>query len=400
MTDDQRYVLDLFAGLKGFSQAFEEADNWTVISLDITDEYDVDDGDSTTTVTVDHDYLCDIRAVSARDFDHTFDLILASPPCTTYSLAAISDHRPDDGPNSPKAVDADSIIRHLYNLIKELDPQWWFVENPRAALRTLPPFGEPEGTISWCQYGADVAVMKPTDLWGRHPASFEYRFCERGADCHDAAPRGSTTGTQGATTSATRAKIPAGLSEAVLEAVEHPGETTVQTTLQPTQQTVYPEPTGQQAWCPVCLSEADGWRCDCGTWLIEETRQPWPVCQRCKRLSGVDDGLCAVCHPDRAGAPYDDWYDPVCSCADDPSHVVEYRGTTYFVPEGYVERDIPIEQETRYEDDRLLVDSIAVLAYQCQECAAIKRPARTVVDTSPVTADTAPMAAPQQHATD
>ena len=42
LTDEGKHCLDLFAGLGGFSAAFEEADNWTVTTVEIADRFDPD----------------------------------------------------------------------------------------------------------------------------------------------------------------------------------------------------------------------------------------------------------------------------------------------------------------------------------------------------------------------
>jgi hypothetical protein len=71
-----------------------------------------------------------------------------------------------------------AMVKKTISLIEDLQPDYWFLENPRAGLRRVMRekfwgLGEPTGTISWCQYGANR--MKPTDLWGEHP-EMEYRF--------------------------------------------------------------------------------------------------------------------------------------------------------------------------------------------------------------------------------
>lgn len=117
------------------------------------------------------------------------------------------------------------LVRHTVNLIQELNPDYWFIENPRGMLRNI--LGKPAeseyggGTVTYCQYGDDR--MKPTDLWGNHPEGFEYKSCSNGGDCHVSASRGSQTGTQGKSSSEKRAMVPEGLSKAILEAVESEG---------------------------------------------------------------------------------------------------------------------------------------------------------------------------------
>jgi hypothetical protein len=73
-------------------------------------------------------------------------------------------------------------------------------------------------TVTYCQYG-DTS-MKPTDLWGGFPEGWHPKpICKNGAGCHDRAPRGSKTGTQGKKGAAARAEIPLELAHSFLEAM-------------------------------------------------------------------------------------------------------------------------------------------------------------------------------------
>lgn len=72
-------------------------------------------------------------------------------------------------------------------------------------------------TVAYCQYGD--TRMKPTDIW--HNTHWRPRpMCKRsdkGSTCHEAAPRGSKTGTQGIKGSRDRAIIPAELCSEIAE---------------------------------------------------------------------------------------------------------------------------------------------------------------------------------------
>ena len=205
--DSERICLDLFAGLGGFSQAFEDADGWEVVTVELNERFDPD---------IQADVL-DLRPYDLPDAD----VILAGPPCTTLSVAGNqTDHYVDGKPNSRLARQHVTLAYHTVGLIEALSPQWWFLENPRGRMRRY--LGEPTGTVTLCQYGYDW--QKPTDLWGEHPPSFEYRTCSPGSDCHAAGPSGFDS--DGDVTHerdpAKRAKLPRELSESILEAVENP----------------------------------------------------------------------------------------------------------------------------------------------------------------------------------
>lgn len=62
--------------------------------------------------------------------------------------------------------------------------------------------------------------MKPTDLWSNIP-DLEFKpLCKNGAPCHVAAPRGSSTGTQGIKTYMDRSRVPHELCESVIKQIE------------------------------------------------------------------------------------------------------------------------------------------------------------------------------------
>ena len=122
------------------------------------------------------------------------DVIWASPDCTTYSVAAISHHRrrnPATGslePVTEYAKFCDKTNRHVVELIKELKPKYYFIENPRGALRKMDFMqGLPRYTVTYCQYGE--SRQKPTDIFTNHPNPRFKPACKPGAPCHEKAPR-------------------------------------------------------------------------------------------------------------------------------------------------------------------------------------------------------------------
>jgi len=202
-------VLDLFAGLGGFSQAFVDSERWDVTTVEIEARFDPD--------------ICaDVFELRPSDFDREFDVVLASPPCTQFSLAASSLERFVDGePQTDDARDAVGLVYHTLGLIHGLAPDYWFLENPQGFLRQI--IGAPSARVTYCQYGADW--MKPTDLWGDHPANWLPRSCSYGDDCHAYNTDGEHGGLGNCAASGThdpaeRAKVPAGLSAAIRDACE------------------------------------------------------------------------------------------------------------------------------------------------------------------------------------
>ena len=221
-------VLDLFCGLGGFSQAFAESDRWGVTTVDIEARFEPD-------------IQADVFDLRPSDFGQAFDVVLASPPCTQFSLAASSLERfVDAEPQTPDARDAVGLVYHTLGLIRGLSPGFWFVENPQGWLRHI--IGDPDGRVTYCQYGTDY--MKPTDLWGTHPP-MKYRRCSYGDGCHayntdqehggqgNARDAWKTNATGAVRDPAERAKVPAELSAAIRDACERAldGEVPEQTTL-------------------------------------------------------------------------------------------------------------------------------------------------------------------------
>lgn len=198
-------VLELFAGTRSIGKAFE-AKGHEVFSIEWDKQH------------ADIDWYADISTITADDIIERFgkpDVIWASPDCTTYSIAAISKHRTkeDSGNLAPKseyAIQCDNTNQNVLKLISDLNPKYFFIENPRGGMRKMDFMADiPRYTVTYCQYGD--TRMKPTDIWSNHPDPKFKPMCKNGDPCHIAAPRGSKTGTQGIKGSVLRSVIPAEL---------------------------------------------------------------------------------------------------------------------------------------------------------------------------------------------
>ena len=111
------------------------------------------------------------------------------------------------------------VDKHVLKLIDELQPKYYFIENPRGGLRKMDWMKDiPRYTVTYCQYGD--SRMKPTDIWTNHPNPKFFPMCRNGASCHVAAPRGSKTGTQGLKGSKERSVIPEKLCEHIVKICE------------------------------------------------------------------------------------------------------------------------------------------------------------------------------------
>ena len=212
---DDMKILELFAGTRSIGKSFEKRGH-EVFSVEWNTNFE------------NIDLYADIAELTAQDILSKFgkpDVIWASPDCTTFSIAAISHHRkknPITGnldPVSPYAQFCDRVDKHCIELIKELNPKFWFIENPRGGMRKMDFMQDlPRYTVTYCQYGD--ARMKPTDIWTNHPNPKFKPCCHNGDSCHTPAPRGSKTGTQGLKNSIDRSRIPEQLCEHIVDICE------------------------------------------------------------------------------------------------------------------------------------------------------------------------------------
>lgn len=201
-------TLELFAGSRSFSKVAEKHGFFTYT----TDNQDFDKIDQ----------VCDI-------FDFNIDkaidklggkpnVIWASPPCTYFSVASIGHHwNKDNTPKTKEAILGVKIVQKTIEIIKEIKPMFYFIENPRGKLRKLDIVKDlPRKTVTYCSYG-DMR-MKPTDIWTNLKWT-PRELCKNGnRECHhQPAPRGSRTGTQGLKGSYERSQIPPQLFEELFQ---------------------------------------------------------------------------------------------------------------------------------------------------------------------------------------
>jgi site-specific DNA-cytosine methylase len=205
-------VLELFAGSRSFSKQAEKF-GYNVFTTDINNFDKID-------------YVVDILDFDINKVQFKPDIIWASPPCTYFSVASIGKHWYKD--NTPKTIEASlgvSIVKKTLTIIKQLNPKYWYIENPRGKLRKLNIVkGLPRTTVWYCQYGDKRA--KPTDIWTNNirsvfnPDGWQPRpECFNGnKNCHhEAAPRGSRTGTQGLKGNYQRSIVPEELCIEILK---------------------------------------------------------------------------------------------------------------------------------------------------------------------------------------
>lgn len=215
-------VLDLYCGEKNWSAPATDRGH-TVLTVDFDPSYSPD-------------VVADVLELPASYIVERLggppDVVLASPPCQGFTIAQMGRNwtRPhakgvanryphllaDTEPRTPKAALGLALAARTLALVDELQPSWWLMENPVGKLRKLEVVGGvPRRTVTYCRYGRPM--RKPTDLWGFPPPSVrfeppcdavngevvvrgptEWRLSRStGKPCHESAPRGSATGTQG-----------------------------------------------------------------------------------------------------------------------------------------------------------------------------------------------------------
>jgi site-specific DNA-cytosine methylase len=236
-------VLDLYAGLQGWSSEFK-ARGHRVVSLDIDPRFDC-------TITAD---VLELDLHRLDDYG-PFDIVLAGPPCEAFSVAALSRNweviggntsKPIVQPRSEGAVLGERLVARTLEIVEHVRPKAWVMENPTAMMRRLSILQDIERrSVTYCKYG--MTYRKPTDLWGKFPdglvlhepcktaKNLNYPLAGQlvnyqdktfvtdrdGIPCHESAPRGSRTGVQGIKSVAVRAVVPPELSRAICISMEH-----------------------------------------------------------------------------------------------------------------------------------------------------------------------------------
>jgi hypothetical protein len=111
------------------------------------------------------------------------------------------------------------VNRHTLDLIRELAPRFFFIENPMGGLRKMDYMqGIPRHLITYCQYGFDY--RKATDIFTNHPRPEFKPPCKNGDPCHQPAPRGTKQGLQGIQDKALRSAYPKELCEHIVDICE------------------------------------------------------------------------------------------------------------------------------------------------------------------------------------
>ena len=176
---------------------------------------------------LDWDYRLNEMNVGELDEVYIPDVLWASPPCTDFSVACIGKKWVSGHEFKPKdqSLLGIKILEKTLEIIEfylEKNPNLiWYIENPRGKMRKAPHFKEMNHirhTLTYCQYGD--TRMKPTDIWTNDNKWIPKPMCKNGDPCHESAPRGSQTGTQGLKGNHNRSKIPNDLCLEIIKSAE------------------------------------------------------------------------------------------------------------------------------------------------------------------------------------
>jgi len=197
-------ILELFSGTESFGKVCKERGH-DVFTIDFNPKFKPN------------------MVMNILDFNKTMlpkefkkpNIIWCSPPCETFSLSGNSYYF--GYPTNSRSYIGLALVYKCLEIIRELKPKYWIIENPRAGLRSV-WFMKPleKTTATYCQYG--FKNMKPTDLFNNF--GFKAKCCKNGDSCHESAPRGSRTGTQGEKSTEIRGIIPRELCLEIIKRLE------------------------------------------------------------------------------------------------------------------------------------------------------------------------------------
>jgi len=172
---DKMKILDLCAGLGGWSRSFRERGH-IIHTLDIDERF--------------NPTFC-ASIIGWHPSEH-YDVILASPPCTEFSKAGMPWYH-DINPDM-------TLLQETIRIIDESNPQYWVIENVRGA---VPYFTE--------IIGKPKARFGSRYLWGNFPILWAPHIY------------GKWKLAPSANRAALRAEIPLPLSRAMCHAIESEG---------------------------------------------------------------------------------------------------------------------------------------------------------------------------------
>jgi hypothetical protein len=161
-------LLELFCGTKSVGKVFE-IEGYEVISLDFNKIFNA---------THTEDILTWDYTIYPSNY---FDVIWASPDCSTWSLATGGKYRIKasiyglNNERQEKSTMANNMVLRVIEILKYFQPKSWFIENPRGLLQYFPPLKtfieEYNANINLVYYGNynNWGWPKATNIWSNLP---------------------------------------------------------------------------------------------------------------------------------------------------------------------------------------------------------------------------------------
>jgi len=185
-----KLMIDLFSGLGGASEAMAQDDGWAVLRYE----------NNPALGYVPFTNLCDLTQYEIK-CRHDIEIIWASPPCQDFSNAYDAP-RPTAARNGLEFEADLSLVKRALEIIEELKPRYWIIENVVGAIKDFEPLlGEPR------------QIIGPFVLWGKFPLipmSRDFKHSKAGIDKRHSPIRSNI-----------RAQIPFEISEALLDTLNN-----------------------------------------------------------------------------------------------------------------------------------------------------------------------------------